>query len=135
MCMLGYISLYMCLSMCVCMYVIVFLCESGRVHLCVLLCVFTQPFRLGQDVTRGQFFSGVQLVWIQSFPSPRLVTFIIIMSCRQLGYHWPSLATSPNRSSLLAGPQGCIPYPHIVAVCRFELVVLLLLGHMVGGGP
>ena len=28
---------------------------------------------LGQDMTQGQFFSGVQQVWIQSFPSPRLV--------------------------------------------------------------
>ena len=45
---------------------------------------------------------------------------------------WPSLTTSPYRSSLLAGPQGYIPYPHRAAVCRFELVVLLLLGHMRG---
>ena len=29
---------------------------------------------LGQDMTQGQFLSGVQQVWIQSFPSPRLVT-------------------------------------------------------------
>ena len=30
---------------------------------------------LGQDMTQGQFFflSGVKQVWIQSFPSPRLV--------------------------------------------------------------
>ena len=28
---------------------------------------------LGQDMTQGQFLSGVQQVWIQSFPSPRLV--------------------------------------------------------------
>ena len=55
---------------------------------------------------------------------------IIIMSCRQHGYPWPSLATSPYHSSLLAGLQGYIPYPHIAAVCMLELVVLLLLGHM-----
>ena len=30
------------------------------------------------------------------------------------------------------GLQGYIPYPHISAVCMFELVVLLLLGHMLG---
>ena len=60
------------------------------------------------------------------------ITIIIIMSCYQQGYPWPSLATSPNRSSPLAGPQGYIPYPHIAAVCWFELVVLLLLGHMRG---
>ena len=28
---------------------------------------------LGQDMTQGQFLSRVLLVWIQSFPSPRLV--------------------------------------------------------------
>ena len=48
------------------------------------------------------------------------------------GYTRPSLATSPYRSSLLAGLQGYIPYPHIAAVCMFELDVLLLLGHMRG---
>ena len=54
------------------------------------------------------------------------------MSCHKHGYPWPSLATSPNHSSPLAGIQGYIPYPHIAAVCMFELVVLLLLGHMRG---
>ena len=58
--------------------------------------------------------------------------FIIIMSCRQHGYSWPSLATPPYRSSLPAGPQGYISYPNRAAVCRFELVVLLLFGHMTG---
>ena len=57
-------------------------------------------------------------------------TIIIIMSCRQHGYPWPSLATSPYRSSLLARPQSYISYTHRAAVCRFELVILLLLGHM-----
>ena len=57
---------------------------------------------------------------------------IIIMSCRQHGYPWPSLATSPYYSSPLVGLQGYILCPHIAAVCRFELVVLLLLGHMWG---
>ena len=52
-------------------------------------------------------------------------------SCRA-GYHWPSLATSPYRSSPLAGLQGYILYPHRAAVCMFELVTLLLLGHMWG---
>ena len=57
---------------------------------------------------------------------------IIIMSCRQHGYSWRSLATSPYRSSPPAGLQGYILCPHIVAVCKFELVVLLLHGHMRG---
>ena len=60
------------------------------------------------------------------------IYIIIIMSCRQHGYPWPSLVTPPNHSSLLAGLQGYIPYPHIAAVCTFELVVLLLLGYMRG---
>ena len=60
------------------------------------------------------------------------VIIIIIMSCRQHGYPWPSLATSPYHSSPPAGLQGYILCPHIAAVCKFELVVLLLLGHMWG---
>ena len=60
------------------------------------------------------------------------IIIIIIMSCRQHGYPWPSLATSPYRSSPLAGLQGYIPYPHRAAICMFELAVLLFLGHMWG---
>ena len=40
---------------------------------------------------------------------------IIIMSCRQHRYPRSSLATPPYRSSLLAGPQGYILYPHRAA--------------------
>ena len=54
------------------------------------------------------------------------------MSCRQHGYPWPSLATSPYHSSPPAGLMGYILCPHIAAVCKFGLVVLLLLGHMWG---
>ena len=61
-----------------------------------------------------------------------ILGIIIIMSCRQHGYPWPSLATSPNHSSPPAGLQGYILCLHIAAVCRFVLVVLLLLGHMWG---
>ena len=57
---------------------------------------------------------------------------IIIMSCRRHGYLWASLAISPYCSSPLAGLQGYIPYPHIAAVCMFQLVVLFLPGHMWG---
>ena len=38
-----------------------------------LFYVFTQTFHSEQDVTQGQFLSEVQLIWIQRFPSPRLV--------------------------------------------------------------
>ena len=57
---------------------------------------------------------------------------IIIKSCRQHGYPWPSLATFPYRSLPPAGLLGYIPCPHIAAVCKFGLFVLLLLGHMWG---
>ena len=57
---------------------------------------------------------------------------IIIKTCRQHGYTWPSLATFPYRSSPPAGLLGYIPCPHVAAVCKFGLVVLLLLGHMWG---
>ena len=57
---------------------------------------------------------------------------IIIMSFRYHGYPWPSLATSPYRSSPLAGLQGYISYPHIAAICMCELDVQLFLGHMQG---
>ena len=58
--------------------------------------------------------------------------YIIIMLCRQHGYPWPSLATSPYHSSPPAGLQSYILCPHIAAVCKFGLVVLLLLGLMWG---
>ena len=35
--------------------------------------VCTQPLHYGQDLTQGIFPSRVKLVWIQTFPSPRLV--------------------------------------------------------------
>ena len=71
-------------------------------------------------------------IWLREWSSNSQAIIIIIMSCRQHGYPWPSLATSPYRSSPLAGLQGYIPYPHRAAVCMFELVILLLLGHMWG---
>ena len=60
------------------------------------------------------------------------IYIIIILSRRQRGYPWPSLAISPYHLSLPAGLQGYILCPHIVAVCKFVLVVLLLHIHMWG---
>ena len=71
------------------------------------------------------------MTFLNMLPVNRII-IIIIMSCCQQGYLWPSLATPPYHSSLLAGPQGYTPYPHWAAVCKFELVILLLLGHMRG---
>ena len=68
------------------------------------------------------------MLW-KAAPIPEI---IIIMSCRQHGYPWPSLATSPYHLSPPAGLQGYILCPHIVAVCKFVLVVLLLHIHMWG---
>ena len=45
------------------------------------------------------------------------------MSCCLHGYPSLSLAISPYHSSPLVGLLGYIPYPHIAAVCMFELVV------------
>ena len=61
-----------------------------------------------------------------------IIIIIIIMSHRQRGYPWPSLAISPYHSSPPAGLQGYILCPHIVAVCMFVLVVPLLHIHMWG---
>ena len=69
-------------------------------------------------------------IYIRSVLILRLIN--IIMLCRQHGYPWPSFATSPDHSSPPAGLLDYIPYPHIVAVCKFELVVQLLHGHMWG---
>ena len=66
------------------------------------------------------------------FLSFSVFIIIIIMSRRQRGYPWPSLAISPYHSSPPAGLQGYILCPHIVAVCKFVLVVLLLHIHMWG---
>ena len=64
--------------------------------------------------------------------SLKYIYIIIILSCHQHRYPWTSLATSPYHSSHPAGPQGYTLYPHRAAVCRFELVALLLLGHVKG---
>ena len=55
-------------------------------------------------------------------------TYIYISSCRAASTDIPD-PLSPH-SSPLAGLQSYIPYPHIAAVCMFELVVLLLIGHI-----
>ena len=83
---------------------------------------FIPPLRFGQ-IQYNDVLKQIVFEWI---------TIIIIMSCHRHGYPWSSLAISPYSSSPLASLQGYIPYPHIAAVCKFELVVLLSPGHMWG---
>ena len=54
------------------------------------------------------------------------------MARHEHGYPRPSLATPSYHPLLPVGLQGYIPYRHRAAVCRFELVVLPLLGHVKG---
>ena len=83
-------------------------------------------WKFGTNTLENNHLSHKKIVYIYIY------IIITIMSCPEHRYPWPSLATSPYGSSPLAGFQGYIPYPHIAAVCMFELVVLLLLGHMWG---
>ena len=55
---------------------------------CWLFYVFIQSLLHEQDVTQGQFVRGVQLVWIQSFPSPRLVAYLKLKSLEFLTKCW-----------------------------------------------
>ena len=44
------------------------------------LTVFTETLCHEQDVVQGQFLNGVQLVWIQNFPSPILIAILMLKS-------------------------------------------------------
>ena len=75
---------------------------------------------------------SILLICVFTGDDVREIIIIIIMSRRQRGYPWPSLAISPYHSSPPAGLQGYILCLHIVAVCKFVLVVLLLHIHKWG---
>ena len=57
----------------------------------VLICIYPTPPH-GQDVAQGQFFSGVQQVWIQSFPCPMSVAMRaqseLLFICRWRKNNW-----------------------------------------------
>ena len=61
------------------MYVFVCVCvcvrerERERESEWMYVYIFTQPLRHKQNMTQSQFLSGVKLVWIQKFPSSKLV--------------------------------------------------------------
>ena len=66
---------------------------------------------LWQDMTQGQFLSGVLQVWIQSFPSPRLVAS-------------PRLKISLPYYLPIAGGRviGFIPFPRVLVLCEMQSV-------------
>ena len=65
-------------------------------------------------------------------PNVYIYINIIVMSRHPHGYPWPSLATPPYRPLLPAGLWGYIPYQDRAVVCKFGLVLLLLLVHVKG---
>ena len=73
--------------------------------------------RFGQNATQDQYFSGVQLVWIQSFPSPkpvdipRLKSQYALHSWRQKRwFHAFRLAKWNTNSFLLNSNSSCWVY-------------------------
>ena len=66
---------------------------------------------LGQDMTEGQFCSGVYQVWIRSFHSPRLVASSKLKI--SLPYYIPT-----------AGERiiGFIPFPRVLVLCEMQSV-------------
>ena len=83
--------------------------------MCVCVCVCVQRSFKNCKLSPQRRRWLIILLWLHT-----TIIIIIIMSYRQHGYPWPSHATSPYHSSLLAGLQGYIPYPHIAAVCMFQ---------------
>ena len=102
-----YIYVYTCTFMCICIYIYIYIC----LYMCIYIYIY---------------------IYIYKYKCVYIYMYIIIIMCQQHGYTWPSLTTPPYRSSLLAGLQGYIPYPHSAAVRMFGLAVLLLFGHMRG---
>ena len=102
-------------------YIHIHICMHTYIHIHIYVCMYIYVY---------VYIYFFMYIYIYIYILVDII--IIIMLCRQHGYPWPSLATSPNHSSPPAGPQGYILCPHIVAVCKFELVVLLLHGHMWG---
>ena len=106
---------------------------SRHWHEAVVTSLLFYSWRLLNRIIWNRTVWSFNCVWANDrYLIELLVIIVIIMSCRQHGYPWPFLTTSTYHSSPLAGLQGYTPYPHIAAACMFELVVLLLLGHMRG---
>ena len=67
---------------------------------------------LGQDMTQGQFLSGVLQVWIQSFPSPRQVASPRLKNL-----------VCPNIFPIAGGRIiGFIPFPRVFVLCEMPSI-------------
>ena len=78
---------------------------------------------------------SIQASWLKSSlkHSIRSSSSSSSSSCRSASTDIPDhLSTSPYHSSPPEGLQGYILCLHISAICKFELVALLLLGHISG---
>ena len=84
-----------------------------------------KPFHHVHKLHYWHYTAILEYCWVE------FVVFII-MSHHQHGYPRPFLATPRYRPLLPAGLQGYILYRHRAPVCRFELVVQPLLGHVLG---
>ena len=82
--------------------------SNGRSCNCICVCALTQTFHHKQDVTQGQFSSGVHLVWIQSF------FFSLI------GYHTKVKEPSMPYYLPIAGKRivGFIPFWKDLVLCE-----------------
>ena len=104
-------------------YIHYFSNHSDKIRRGILIGSFLRALRIcSLNDLNNEFDYNIKSFSKHQYPDPFI---IIILSCHQHGYPWPSLATLPYRLSLLGGP-------HIDAVYRFQLVALLLLGHVRG---
>ena len=64
-----------------------------------------------QDMTEGQFLSGVKWVWNQSFPSPRLIAIPRLKSPVSSAYYFPIA------EEIIF---GCIPFLRVLVLCEMQ---------------
>ena len=127
LCVCPYLSLSLSVSIYLSIYVYLSIYQSVYIYLSLYIYIYIWTLYIQTNAYFDIYIhihSDINtLVYISSSSSGRATG---------TEYPWPSLATSPYRSSPLVGLQGYIRYPHIAPECMFELVVLLLPGHMWG---
>ena len=92
--------------------------KSLYIYIYIYIYIYSRWFKTSYLCPYYAIISNSLLVFtfqVIPFVESPVIIIIIIMSCRQHGYPWPSLATSPNHSSPPAGLQDYIPCPHIAA--------------------